>query len=112
MIPNAVGLHYSLENSSGASEERVRVGTQSALIAYIFSVTALTYSTGFHHGRSDDGGEEVHRLRLSKRRRHLAVSDMPETWKRELVLFARLLQKELGRLPCTLVRYTCLRLSE
>ncbi|CAD6593434.1 MAG: Methionine aminopeptidase 1 [Alectoria sarmentosa] len=27
---------------------------------------------------------------------------MSETWKRELVLFARLLQKELGRLPCAL----------
>ena len=29
---------------------------------------------------------------------------MPETWKGKLVLFARLLQKELGKLPCALGR--------
>ena len=34
------------------------------------------------------------------------MSYMPETWKGELILFARLLQKELGKLPCAFVKYT------
>lgn len=56
-----------------------------------FKYTATTYLTGLYHGDSYNSGEEVHRYGLSKRRRYLAVSDMFETWKRELVLFARLL---------------------
>ena len=95
--------------SPGAPEELVKNGGQSALIAPTFNLTAITYLNSLHHGRSYDWGEEVHRRGLSKRRWYLAVSDMSETWKRELVLFARLLQKELGRLPCALVRYTCPR---
>ena len=37
---------------------------------------------------------------------------MSEAGKGKLLLFTRLLQEKLGRLPCTLVKYTCLGVAE
>ena len=34
------------------------------------------------------------------------MSYLPQAWQGKLFLFAGLLQEELGRLPCALVRYT------
>ena len=48
----------------------------------------------------------MYRRGLLERGWKLTVPELLKDWKREFLLLAGLLQKELGRLPCALVRYT------
>lgn len=93
-----------LHHHSTVSESHTVKSPRSIFSNFVSSFLKLKE----YDGESRAYQEALPRCGLSKRSGRSAVSNMSKAWERELVLFARLFQEELGRLPCALVRYMCM----